>query len=96
MNSILAIPQNTTLANADENNYLQLNNQAISFLIETNITSVHLKPLSDSHSGKFYSYEYCVKKMENYSKILNIITETVSEVNQRYSSFLIAELTTST
>lgn len=96
MNSILVFSHNTKYLNVDENNYIQLNSQAINILPETNGTKVHLKLLTESFSGKFYSYEYCIKKLGNHYKILTIISEIISEPNLRNSSFLIAELTTST
>ena len=96
INNILVFSHNSNYLNVAENNYSQLNNQAINLQQETSSTKVHFKLLTESFSSKFYSYEYFIKKLDNHHKILTIISETVSETNLRNSTFLIAELTTST
>jgi hypothetical protein len=78
-----------------ENNPL-LNIQAVNNFTETTTTKANCRLLTESFSGNIFSYEYGIKKLVNRSKILIIISQAVSEVNHRYSAFLITELTTST
>jgi len=96
MNSVLIFSQQASNHNIEENIYPQTIDQAINFLPEVNCTRVNLKLLTESFAEKFYSCEYCLKKPGNHHKIFIIISETISESNSRNSSFLIAELATST
>lgn len=96
VNNVLVISHNTNYLKVDENNYSQFNHQALNPLEETNSLKVPLKLLVEPFSVKFYSYDYLLNKLDSHNRILRIISETVSETNLRYSSFLIAELTTST
>jgi len=96
ISNTLVFSHNTKYLNVDENNYAQLNNQAIDLLQEINSTKLHFKLLIESFSSRFYSCECFIKKLDHHHKILTIISETVSESNLRNASFLIAELTTST
>lgn len=72
------------------------NDQAINILPETTGTKIQLKLLTESFASKFYSYDNCQHRLGFHPKTLTIISETFSEINLRNSSFLIAELSTST
>lgn len=96
VNNTLLISHSTNFLKFDEKNYDKFINQVTHPLEETNSTRVHLKLLVESFSTKFCYSDHFIKKLDNHHKILTIISETVSETNLRNSSFLIAELTTST
>lgn len=94
--SVLNYSSDFSALNTGKDTYQFLNIQAVNTFTETTNAKANSRLLTESYSGNIFSYEYGIKKLGNRSKILTIISETVSEVNQRYSSFLIAELTTST
>jgi hypothetical protein len=96
MNNVLIFSSNTSNLNVEERNYSQITDQAINFLTELSCTKFNLKLLTESFAEKFYSYEYCLNKPGIAVKNFTIISETISKSNSRNSSFLIAELTTST
>jgi hypothetical protein len=96
MNSVLVFSQGTSNLNVEGNNYSHIIDQAINFLPEANCTKSHLKLLTESFAEKFYSCEYCLTKPGSRTKLITIISETISESNSRNSSFLITKLTTST
>jgi len=96
INSILVFSQGTSTQNLEGNNYSHIIDQAINLLPDANCTKSHLKLLTESFAEKFYSCEYCLTKPGSHTKLITIISETISELNSRNSSFLIAELTTST
>jgi hypothetical protein len=96
MNSVLIFSQQASNHNVEENTYPQTFDQAINFSPEVNCTKVNLKLLTESFAEKFYSCEYCLRKPGSHTKLITIISETISETNSRNSSFLIAELTTGT
>ncbi len=96
MNSVLIFSSSTSNLNVEESNYSQITDQAINFLTEVNCTKAHLKHLTESFAEKFYSCEYCLTRPGSHTKLITIIAETISELNSRNSSFLIAELTTGT
>jgi len=96
MYSILVFSQETSNQSFEGNTYSHIVDQALNFLPDANCTKVHIKLLAESFAEKFYSFDYCLKKPGKHNIIFTIISETVSESNSRNSSFLIAELTTST
>ncbi len=96
MNSVLVFSQETSTQNVEGNTSSYMLDQAINFLPEANCTKSHLKVLTESFAEKFYSCEYCLTKPGSHTKLITLISETISETNSRNSSFLIAELTTST
>lgn len=96
MNNALIYSQETSTQSAEGNNSPYILDQAINFLHEANFTKSNLKHLTESFAQKFYSCEYCLTKPSSLTKLISIISETISESNSRNSSFLIAELTTST
>lgn len=96
MNYILAIYQDYTRLYIEENFSSHSIDQAINNLPETGCNKVALKVLGESFKDKFYSSEFSLKKPGNYTKILLIISESISESNSRNSSFFISESTTST
>jgi hypothetical protein len=96
MNNVLIFTQETSNQIAEGNYSSYILNQAINFLPEANCTKPHLKLLTESFAEKFHSCEYCLAKPSSHTKSITIICESISESNSRNSSFLIAELTTST
>ena len=96
MNSIYIFPENSSRLNSEGNSSSNLIDQSINFLQESNCIKVHFKLFTETFAEKFYSYNYSLKSPDLHSKIFIIVAETISESNSRNSSFLIAELTTST
>ena len=96
MNSIFIFSQETSNLSNKDTTYSLTSDQAINFLPEANYSKAHLKLLTVSFAEKFSSREYCLTKPSSHTKLITIISETISESNSRNSSFLIAELTTST
>ena len=94
--SVLNYSSDISALTQGEDTYPFINIQAVNTFAETTTAKANSRMLTESYSGNVFSYEYGIKKLGNRSKFLTIISETISEVNQRYSSFLIAELTTST
>jgi predicted nucleic acid-binding OB-fold protein len=84
------------MSDGSQNSYLQMISQAINSLLETSTDKSNNKILQESDSGNFYSYEDCQKKLSYYPKIFTIISETNSEQNIRYSSFLLTQAKTTT
>lgn len=72
------------------------NEQTANILPESTGVKVQLKPIDVSFADKFFSSEYCKDRLSKYPKIFIIISETLSEINIRNSSFLISEFTTDT
>jgi lipopolysaccharide export LptBFGC system permease protein LptF len=95
LGSILFILNLFSYPDGAQRNFLQVINQAINTSSETSENKVNTKLLQDSFSDYFYSYDDCSKKF-SYLKIFTIISETSSEQNIRYSSFLLKQITTST
>jgi len=96
LNSLPLYFFSSSTSDVDQNNYAQFINQEFNLTSESSCTKVNYKLLPESYSSNFYSYEYCLKKLSLYPKILTIISETNSEHNIRYSSFQLTQNTTST
>ena len=96
MNSVLFFSHEMSIQNDEGNNYSYILDQAINFLPEANCTKSHLKLLTESFAEKIYSCDYCYVKPGRRTRLITIISETISESNSRNSSFLISQLTTST
>ncbi len=96
MNGILVFSNEAPSQNTEGIHYTFILDQAINSTPEANFSKSHLKLLTVSFAEKFYSCEYCLTKPGSHTKLITIISETISESNSRNSSFLIAELTTST
>lgn len=96
LNSILLYSYISSPSVVDQNNNPQLFNQALNSTAESSCIKINFKLLPESYSSNFYSYEYCLKKLSLYPKILTIISETSSEQNIRHSSFQLTQNTTST
>lgn len=96
MNSTLFSAQDSANLNIEDNSSFHFIDQAINFLPEFNCTKTNFKVLGESFAEKFYSPDFSLKNPGNHIKLFIIISETISELNSRNSSFLISELTTST
>ena len=96
-NGILLFPiRSSVSSDIEQNNYLHVINQAINSLLESSANKTDNNILQESGSSYFYSYDYCLKKLNYYPKIFTIISETNSEQNIRYSTFLLTQAQTST
>jgi hypothetical protein len=96
MNCALIFIQHSTDFNIQDNSSIQFIDQAINILPESGCTKNNIKLLGESFADKCYSSQYSLKNPGNHIKSFIIISETISELNSRNSSFLISELTTST
>lgn len=96
MNGTLVFALDQKLPNISESNLFHSVDQAINFLPDFNCARYHLKNIPDTFAEKLYSHDKTLNSQYSHFKILNIITEAISELNSRNSSFLIVELTTST
>lgn len=96
LNSIIIFSFYSTPSDTDQNNYPQLINREVNSAADSFCTKINIKQLSGTNADNYYSYESCFKKLGSYPKIFTIISETYSEQNIRYSSFLLAQSTTST
>jgi hypothetical protein len=96
-NSILLFPfASGSLSDFEQSNYHQIINQAINSFLESSADKSNFKVLQESNSEKFYSYDNFLKKLSFFPKIFTIISETFSEQNIRYSTFLLTQAQTST
>lgn len=72
------------------------NNQVVNILTETTGIKVQLKLIDVSFADKFFSSDYSKVRLSKHPKVFTIISETLSEINIRNSTFLISQYTTST
>jgi len=96
MNCTLIFTQESNNQKIEDNFSSHFIDQAINFLPEFNFTKNNIKVLGESFAEKFYSPDFSLKNPGNNIKSFIIISETISELNSRNSSFLISELTTGT
>jgi hypothetical protein len=85
-----------TYQNENDHRIAWFNDQTGNILTETTGIKVQLKPIQLSFADKFFAAEYYKDRLSKHPKVFTIISETLSEINLRNSSFLIAELSTST
>ena len=96
-NSILLLPFTSgSSSDFEQSNYHQIINQAINSFLESFADKSNFKVLQESNSGNLYSYDNFLKRLSFFPKIFTIISETYSEQNIRYSSFLLTQAQTST
>lgn len=72
------------------------NDQTGNILAETTGIKVQLKLIELSFTEKLFATEYYKDRLSKHPKVFIIISETLSEINIRNSSFLISQYTTST
>ena len=96
LNNVMLYYFGSSTSEVDQNNNPQLLNQVLNSAAESSCTKINFKPLPESYSANFYSYEYCIKKLTFHQKYLTILSETNSEPNIRHSSFQLTQNTTST
>jgi hypothetical protein len=72
----------------------ELYNQVLNPVTES--ASIKIKLLAESFTGKFYSYEFCIKSLAQLPNIFIIISETDAEINIRQLTFLCTQTSTST
>lgn len=96
MNCSLVFAMESTNLNIEDKSSFHFIDQAINFLPEFNCTKTNFKVMGASFAEKFYSPDFSLKNPGNHIKSFIIISETISELNSRNSSFLISELTTGT
>jgi len=96
MNCTMIYDRNFTSQNIEDNSSLTVIDQSFNYLPESISLKVHFKIFTETFAEKFYSYDYSLKSPYIHSKIFVIVAQSISELNSRNSSFLIAELTTST
>jgi hypothetical protein len=82
--------------NENDNRIEWFNDQSGNILTETTGIKVQLKPIQLSFAEKFFAAEYYKDRLSKHPKVFTIISETLSEINIRYSSFLISQYKTST
>jgi len=82
--------------NVYQTDYHEINNQALNPVTESASIKINIKPLAESFTDKFCSYEYCIKALAQLPKIFIIISETDSEINIRQLTFLYTQTSTST
>ena len=96
MNGTIVFALDQTIPSVSESNLFHSIDQAINLLPDTTYSRSQLKNIPETFTEKSYSHETSLNNQYSHLKILNIITEAISELNSRNSSFLIVELTTST
>lgn len=101
---ILLMILNSTLLNflafsslgSNQNELQELYNQALNPVTESASININLKPLAESFTDKFCSYQFFIKSLDQLPKIFIIISETDSEINIRQLTFLYTQTSTST
>lgn len=101
---ILFVILNSTLLNSltfsslgsTQNELQELYHQALNPVTEYAGIKINIKPLAESFTDKFYSYEFCIKSLAQLPKSFIIISETDSEINIRQLTFLYTQTSTST
>ncbi|MCW8810415.1 MAG: hypothetical protein OQK64_05600, partial [Ignavibacteriaceae bacterium] len=89
LNNVMLYYFSSSTSKVDQNIFAQFINQELNSILETSCTKINSKPLLESYSTNFYSYEYYFRNLGRYPKIFVIISETDSEHNIRHSSFLL-------
>jgi len=74
----------------------RFNDQVVNILTETTGIKVQLKLIDVSFADKFFSSEYSKDRLGKHPKVFTIISEVLSKINFRNSTFLISQYSTST
>ncbi len=96
LNNTIIINSFNLFSNLSQADYNQFYANELNEQVESANTKINVKILAKTFVSNFYSNEYFTKKLSKHPKTLTIISETDSENNIRYSTFLNAHISTST